>query len=502
MPDRIFYSVCFGFILGVLLRSFLLLNFYFILALAVLGAGLFLFFISVSKNQSGILFSILILAFCLGIFRFHLADQPAPDIFESQVGKKASFAGIIIDEPVRTEDNQKLTLEIDEDEKTKILAYLPVEDDYEYGDAIILKGELEKPENFITDQGKEFDYVNYLKKDGIFYAMYYPEVEIIDRGHGNPLKRLLFSVKNTFLEKINFAVQSPENALMGGLILGERASFSEEMRQNLINTGTVHIVALSGQNVTIVAEWIMKIFAFLPINFAFGAGILGILLFVVMSGGQSTAVRAGIMAVLALVARATGRNYDIARALLVVGVAMIAWNPFVLVHDVSFQLSFIATVAVIFLAPRVEKYFMWMPKKFGLREVISITFAAYIFVLPFILYKMGNLSLVALPANVFILPFIPITMVFGFLTGFAGLFHYTLAVPFGLISYLFLHYELGTIEFFSKIPFASLTIPNFPFWLVVLIYMYFTWRLFGSFLRPQPNLDSQKRLQHIFSSQK
>jgi competence protein ComEC len=185
------------------------------------------------------------------------------------------------------------------------------------------------------------------------------------------------------------------------------------------------------------------------------------------------------MATLALIARATGRNYDVARALILAGVFMIFLNPFLLVYDVSFQLSFLATMAVIFLAPRIEKYFLWVPKFFELRDIISVTVAAYIFVFPFILYKMGNFSLVALPTNALILPFIPFTMMLGFLTSFAGLFWYVPAVPLGYISYLFLHYELRVINFFSNLSFASFSFPDFPLFLTILIYVYFIYRLFG-----------------------
>ena len=69
---------------------------------------------------------------------------------------------------------------------------------------------------------------------------------------------------------MNQVIPEPENLFMGGLILGEKSSFSTALRQSFVNTGTIHIVALSGYNVTIVAEWIMKIFAFFPKNFDFG----------------------------------------------------------------------------------------------------------------------------------------------------------------------------------------------------------------------------------------
>lgn len=507
MQDRVFYAVCFGFISGVLLRSFVFINLYLIILFGIVAFAIILFFTLISNpperlasssragNKWGVVAGIFILTFSIGIFRFQMVDIPAPAIFEFNVGQKASFFGKIIDEPTITENNQKLTVEVlapqglaldslkarsfPAKEKVKILITTNFDEEFKYGDEINFTGSLKKPENFITDQGKEFDYVNYLRKDGIFYLVSYPKIETISYGNGNFIKNTLFYVKEKFLDKMNLAIREPESLLMGGLILGEKSSFNEALRQSFVDTGTIHIVALSGYNVTIVAEWIMKIFSSFPMNVGIGAGIFTIFLFVLMTGGSSTAVRAGIMASLALFARLIGRNYDVGRALILAGVFMILINPFILVFDVSFQLSFIATVAVIFFSPKIEKYFLWITPHFKLRDIISVTCAAYIFVLPFILYKMGNLSLVALPANALILPFIPFTMLLGFLTGFTGIIWYVLAVPLGLFSQFFLYYELSIISFFSRLPFAALSIPNFPFFITLLIYLYFIYKLFG-----------------------
>jgi len=492
MQNRIFYVFCFGFVIGVLLRSFVFVNFYLTILFGIVAFAIILFHTFVSNsperlvsssragNKWGIVTGIFILAFSLGILRFQMADVPAPSVFESQVDQEISFSGKIIDEPTITENNQKLILEIEINEKkTEILAIVNLNKGFRYGDEVNVEGILKKPENFMTDNGKEFDYVNYLRKDGIFYIMSYPKIEITSHENGNLVKSALFYAKEKFLGKMNLAIREPESLLMGGLILGEKSSFSGSLRQSFVDTGTIHIVALSGYNITIVAEWIMKIFYSFPKNIGIGIGILSILLFVLMTGGSSTAVRAGIMASLALFSRVVGRNYDVARALVLTGVVMVLVNPLILVFDVSFQLSFIATVAVIFFAPKIEKYFLWITPHFKLRDIISVTCAAYIFVLPFILYKMGNLSLVALPANALILPLIPFTMILGFLTGFAGVIWYVLAVPLGLISQFFLHYELSVINFFSHLPFAALSIPNFPFFITLLIYTYFIYKLFG-----------------------
>ncbi len=484
MKDKIFFLVCAGFVAGIFLCSFFSINIFIAILLSIISLGIILFYKLVNKNKSGIVAGIFILAFSFGILRFNISENvnmPA-DLWSGKAmvaGQSVSLSGMIDESPVIKEKNQKIIIKTGDKNNFKVLVTTDFSYEYKYGDIVNFYGKIEKPENFTTNTGKEFDYINYLKKDGIFYVMNYPKIEISTRGNGSKIKSTLFNVKDKFLEKINGSIGSPENLLMGGLILGEKSAFNQELNQNFINTGTIHIVALSGYNVTIVAEWIMKVFTFLPKNMGIGIGIFTILLFIIMTGASSTAIRAGVMAILALIARAAGRNYDILRAIILAGVLMLLLNPYVLVFDVSFQLSFLATFAVIFISPKMEKYFTWVTKKFQLRDIATVTSATYLFVLPFILYKMGNLSLVALPANFLILPFIPFTMLLGFITGGLGLIWYVLAVPAGFLSYIFLHYELGVINFLGNLPFASFAIPNFPLLITVVIYAYVIYRLFG-----------------------
>src|SRR3989338_10920528 len=118
MQDRIFYAICFGFVFGVFLRSFPAFGGTppeVVLLLAVMGVALFLFFTLISKRKWGIVFSVFILTFSFGIFRFQIADKPAPDILESKVEERVSFSGIIVDEPDKRENNQKLTVEVNEE---------------------------------------------------------------------------------------------------------------------------------------------------------------------------------------------------------------------------------------------------------------------------------------------------------------------------------------------------------------------------------------------------
>ena len=490
MRDRVFYSTCFGFLFGILLRSFVFVNLYFVILISVISFALFLFFSLISKGKWGIIFSIFIFAFCFGIFRFNAIDVGVPKIFESQVGQKINFSGVVVDEPDVRQNNQQITVEVDSQgrtsnsfdvrpfSKTKILISADLDQDFKYGDEINFTGKLEKPENFQTDQGKTFDYINYLRKDGIFYVVSYPQIQITREGNGNFIKSALFFTKEKFLAEINYLIPNPESIFAGGLMFGEKSDFDKTMKQNFVDTGMIHLVTLSGYKVTMIAGWFMTLFSFLSMSTATLIGIFAVWCFVLMTGGASSAIRAGIMASLALIARTTGRNYDVARALILTAVIMILLNPFVLVFDASFQLSFIGTIAIIFFVPKIKKYFLWIPENFGLRNIVTMTFAIYIFVAPFILYEMGTFSFVTLPANILIMPFFPITIILGFLTGFIGLLSNFLAVPFAYVSYYLLHYQLWVINFFAGFPFATFTISNFSLILTLLIYAYFTYLLF------------------------
>ena len=191
--------------------------------------------------------------------------------------------------------------------------------------------------------------------------MFYPSVELIESGHGNIIKRGLFSFKRTFLEKVGKVIPDPQVSLLGGLVVGAKQSLGEKLQEDFRKTGIIHIVVLSGYNVTIVAEAIMRFFSFLPFLFGISVGVIAIIFFAIMTGGSATIIRASLMAILVLLARATGRTQTITRALFIAGFLMLIHNPKILVFDSSFQLSFTATIALIYLAPKIEKHFHLVP---------------------------------------------------------------------------------------------------------------------------------------------
>lgn len=203
-------------------------------------------------------------------------------------------------------------------------------------------------------------------------------------------------------------------------------------------------------------------------------GGIGIALFGVLVGGGSTVVRSCFMAGIALSADLIRREYSVIRALIFAGLIMIIQNPMILLHDPSFQLSFLATLGLIFLASPIESKLTFITEKFGIRGILASTFATQIFVSPFILYIMGQISIIGVFANILVLPFIPITMLFVFLTGTSGFISLSVSQIIALISHILLSYELFIVQNFAKLPFASINnIPAFSFWFVIVFYILF-----------------------------
>ena len=480
MRDSILYTAIGGFIVGVAARSFFDFGFAFVGFLILLGFSLLFVYSSVLKNlriDAVVLFAVAVIAVGCGTLRFDIADLDRGDsVLEQKIGFAVVAEGELVDEPDERENTVHLVIRLDTADGEKVagkaLVFTERYPEFQYGDRVRIIGALEKPESFETDTGKIFDYPGFLAKDGIFYQIPFAKVFLVSSGGGNVLKRELFALKNEFLERIESVIPEPQAALLGGLVVGAKQSLGKELLDDFRKTGVIHVVVLSGYNLTLVAGALMWFLGkFLRKKWGLLVGALSIVLFVIMVGASATAVRAGIMALLVLLAQGTGRTYAITRALILAGFVMVLHNPYILLFDPSFQLSFLATVGLIQLAPRVEKYFRFVPTTWKLREIVGATIATQIFVLPLLLYMSGEFSIVGLLVNLLILPLISLTMLFGFLTGIVGFVSTILSMPFAFISYALLTYELKIVELFSSLPFAAVTISYFSLWLMVLLYI-------------------------------
>src|SRR3989344_4842149 len=459
-----------GFVLGVLFSSFISIVPLVSLFIIIIGLTLLIAERIWNKriNKEVLFLSLLFLSFGLGALRYSVKDFHEPLSPDSQ--------GVVVNEPEQRENTTRFVLRADNGEKVLVNAdlYSPVQ----YGDRVEVVGKFEKL-GVIDNGGRPFDYGKFLAKDDIYHVLNFAEVDVLSSGHGNPIKDRLFKIKKSFVSKIKEILSEPYSSLLSGLIVSGREAMPKDILEEFRRAGVIHIVVLSGYNITIIAEFMRRIFQnFFLITriraaprLAATASIIGVISFVLMTGAEATVVRAAIMVLTVIVAKMFGRNYSASRALLVTGFVMLLENPKILVFDPSFQLSFLATLALIYVVPIIDRYLKVVPEKWGLRMIVATTLATQLTVLPLLVYSMGDFSLVSLPANILVLLAVPLTMLVGFIATLIAYVSSILALPLSYITHLLLVWILGVSSTLGNLSFASVPVQPISIWLVAFIYI-------------------------------
>lgn len=473
MSSSHFYQATISFFSGVFISILLPFSVPFIAWLILLG------FVSVLiwsrsallKEVKGyLIFGIILIAFSGGALRVEIANWSfGNSLLEEKVGSKINVTGIVETVPDVRESVTYLEIKTEED---KILVsvdkYAPVT----YGDKVSVTGKLTKPESFETDLGRTFDYPGYLKAKGIEYRISFASVSVLEQDKGNPIIATLLRFKLAFMKRVEVAILEPAAGLGEGLLLGVKQALGEELEAAFRKTGIIHIVVLSGYNIMLVVLFVMYILGhFLARKPRVVVGIIAIVAFALLVGLSATVVRASIMAVLLLVVQATGRKYLALRGLMVAGTIMIINNPFLLVYDVGFQLSFLATLGLILISPYFEVLLDKVPNFIGVRSFLVATISTQLAVLPLLLYQIGEFSVVSIIVNVLVLPMVPVAMLLTFITGLVAFVSPSIATVFSYPAYLSLTYISEVAWWFAKLPFAAYIIPLFSFYLVPVSYV-------------------------------
>ena len=476
LPDKfLLFVILYG--AGVFTASFLFISWFWILLFVILICCFSLW--SFLCDKKVLVFTTAVICFVFGVISFQLSDyynQANSSLRWNGDSIKAS--GIIYDEPEFKESSVWLRVELKDNYQGRVLIKTkPYAKNFHYGDEISFEGKLEEPENF-----SDFDFKAYLSKEGIYSIVSYPKLEIIKNDQGSAFKSLLLKVKNSFEEKIDTILPEPESSFLGGLLLGERQSLDAGLKEKMQKSGTSHLVALSGYNITIICTAVLSLLLFFGLkrNTAFWLSVLFIIIFVLMTGASASVVRAGIMGGLLLLSQRIGRLYHPRNALFLAGIIMVLINPKILRFDFAFQLSFVATLGLIYFYPFFEKILMSNQKSFlNWRGVLATTLSAQLAVLPLIILRFGYFPLVSPLSNIFILSLIPITMLFGFLAGASGFIFSGIAMIFGFVSYLLLKVEILIINFFGSLKFAIISLDKvreLVFWIamgvVILMFIY------------------------------
>ena len=360
------------------------------------------------------------------------------------------------------------------DTNERVLALVPRYPSYAYGDKLELTGDVFAPQN---SRSSDFDYAGYLSKDGIFTIMRLPEVVPADITYAWPtrfkigLYQRIYHVRDAFQSAIGRSVAEPEASLIGGVLLGIKSRIPDDVTADFARAGVSHIVAISGYNITIVIgvlSWFLL--WFVNRRRALWCIVFGVFCFAIMTGAGGSVLRASLMGLIVLFARQQGRQSDAVSALILALFLMVLYQPMIMRYDVGFQLSVMATLGLIYLSPIFERAVTRWSKAWGMKEIFIMTCAAQLAVLPLILFYFKNLSLIAVPANILILPLIPALMFMGFFAGLAGIFMPVAGYLFGIIAWIPSHVVIWLSRLLSHVPGAVVAI-HFDWYLVVLSYV-------------------------------
>lgn len=418
-----------------------------------------------TPNPTWLMVGLALFASSLGALRFEFANsQFGVSPLIEQVGSEVVLEGVVKAEPDEREANQYLYIQTGSD---LVLVSADRYQDISYGDVVEVKGVLTVPKSFETDLGRVFDYQGYLKAKGVEYRVSFATVQILETGGGNPVLRLLLTGKQMFMSKVESLLPEPAAGLGEGLLLGVKQALGTELETAFRQTGIIHIVVLSGYNIMLVVVFIMYVLGqFLAPRPRVVVGIIAITAFALLVGLSATVVRASLMVSLLLIMQATGRSYLVLRGLLLAGAVMVLHNPLLLVYDIGFQLSFLATLGLVLIAPHLERYLIKVPTIGGVRTFLVATIATQIAVSPLLLYQIGEFSVVSVLVNVLVLPMVPIAMLLTFVTGVVGFVIPALAPLLVYPTVFSLQYIIEIARFFASFSFASFVVPAFSVWVV------------------------------------
>lgn len=328
---------------------------------------------------------------------------------------------------------------------------------------------------------------------GIVYSNYLADGSLIGSVFLAPIVVRLGDLRELIENLCARLISEPYASLLNGILLGTKSGFGPDLYQAFKITGLMHIVAISGYNVTIIVNSFFVLAKPLALRLRMGLTLGLIILFIILTGGSASVIRAGIMGGLVVAARLFGRKALALNSLILAGFLMVAERPYILVHDIGFQLSVAATLGLVLFSPILKRVgergvVKLLPETF--REALFSTLAAQVMTAPIIFYYFKNLSLVSPIANLLILPIIPLAMSIGFMVILAGLLYFPIGYVLGFGAWLILYVIVWVVEKLALIPYASM---NTPAWMMSLIIPYYIWLAYLIWSQPKQGVLSNEK---------
>lgn len=262
-------------------------------------------------------------------------------------------------------------------------------------------------------------------------------------------------VRDWFADAIRRGIPEPEASLGIGYLTGQKSALPPDLATALQIAGLTHIVVASGYNLTILVRLarrtFIKVSKFLSV-FASGIMIAG---FIAMTGLSPSMTRAGLVSGLSLLSWYYGRQFHPFILLPFAAAITVLWQPSYAWGDLGWQLSFAAFAGVMIVAPLFQRYFFGETPPGTIRQVLGETVAAHLVTIPIVVPAFGVLSNVAIPANILIVPLVPLAMLLTFIVGVTALAFPSIVEIVGLPASWLLHYMTFTAQYLAGLPWAQ-----------------------------------------------
>lgn len=413
--------------------------------------------------------AVLILAFSLGGAR--LAVTPVTSELATQNGRTLTLTGIVSSSPeVRDDGSQRFRVDAEStydgfEERTVSGAALVAtlsQQAIAYGDRVHLTGELSTPGRF-----DDFDYGDYLAREGVFSQMQNASVIVESSGHGSPVMSAFLSLRDHFGETIQRTLPEPAAGLLRGILLGIDGALAPPVEDAFAATGSAHIVAISGFNMAIVGQSVLGLLSRfgLPKRTAVFVALSVLFTYTVFVGAEPAVVRACLMTSVLILGQLLRRRTYLPASIAFAAVLITAENPSHL-FDIGFQLSVAATLGLAMMTEPIAQATTrtlqrLLPRLWAIRvgdfltEPLAASLAAQIAVTPLIALYFGRLSLVSPLVNLLIVPVQPIIIIVGGI----GVMLSTVIPAAGAvllwIAFTALSWSLLIIRSFAQLPFAD-----------------------------------------------
>lgn len=431
---------------------------------------------STNDHRTGIILLCIILGMSIGVYRVNRIHEHYPfDSFNQYHNQTVSIIGTVVRAPEKKPEKQLIRInpEYVNGEKRNHSLDVVIHGDgasrFRHGDHVVITGKFTLRSDFISDTQRTVPYRLMGYSKGIAGDIRYPESYEIQKTQETVLG-FFDSIKQRFLRSLESVFMPPASGLLAGMMIGDTSSLNDDMLDVFRMVGLIHIVVLSGYNITLIANAFVRIFAFRGYHQRLLLAMIALIIFIGVVGISQTALRAGIMALCVFLSRYLIRPHVITRALLYALCSMIWISPYALLFDLSLQLSFLATVGIVYVFPVLQKQYSSLAEKMW-GEILLQTIAVNSVVLPIILYQIGTISPVLLPLNIIVLGFIPLLTIGGFMITLIGMLFPQVAGILGIPIQYITEQIITLATWTAKNDPLYTTVQPFPFWVIISFYV-------------------------------